>query len=394
MDSYSQFVSTYQDASLYESKLVEASEVRQGAVKVYERRGKFIEGIDGDEKVDWTSWINFEKKKIDAFIIKGIYERAISSTARQLWALTPTIFSPPSPLELQTLSYQLLSLRRTLEKYWLNYISTFRSLGKGEDREIVKRGVRSVPWSGSVWGAYLRSLESVEGARLAGGGVDKDGEVGETVEGAFERALSVRGLVEGHASELFPLDASPLSSFSSAFSTTFSTSNSYPSSASSYSSTNSNSKTNNEPTDGVENLISLVLSKVSYERRKIEEGEGDGLMRGIVSLERGIEVVRYGYGGVAAGAGEDEDGKGKKGVTRVRRGGDRKLRLERVLSDLVSYFSSFFDPSTVHSSFSSCTIFVPTHHVPIPPIRSRPLSHPRFPIPNQSHLALLNRTKN
>jgi hypothetical protein len=72
LDAYSQFVSAFRVPSLYERKLVETSEMKMTAVKVNDRLNKFIEGVslklndgdeNGDENIDWSAWIFFERKK-------------------------------------------------------------------------------------------------------------------------------------------------------------------------------------------------------------------------------------------------------------------------------------------------------------------------------------------
>jgi hypothetical protein len=343
LDSYSQFVSTYQDPGSYESKLVEASELKGASSKVYERRSKFINGLtltsgstgeesdetkgtnmDGDGNVDWDAWINFEKKKVDEFVIKGVYERAIAATARRLWSLTPS--SQAQAQQEQDTAYpplqsQLHNLRSSLASYWLSYASTLRSLGRGEDRAVLARGIRSIPYSGDVWAAYMRAVESVEGAQ----GEDdedededeEDEEEKERVDGVFERALAVKGLLHG---VIPPSDTSTASSGAAS----------------------TGLEGMGAGSGGVEDLIRVTLAKAAYERRKIEEGDEEAMGRCVMSIERGVELVR------SSGVLEEKEKQDRKGKNKERdRGkkkgaGDPKLRLEFYLSDLVRFYMSYW----------------------------------------------------
>lgn len=200
--------------------------------------------------------------------------------------------------------------------------------------------MRSVPWDGEVWGVYLRSLESVENSQL--GEVEGEEEEEEeeergkeSVEEVFERALGVKSLRFGQGYEYF-LHSPSTSSTSHPHSTSTSTSTPVDSSST-------------HKREAVNSLISLILAKASYERRKIEEGDESAFGRCVLVVERGIHIVRGleedGEGeGEEGGEGEDrakrkerkerkEREKEKRGRKRVE--GDLCLRLEYFLSDLV-----------------------------------------------------------
>jgi hypothetical protein len=89
-----QFIRVFREPSLYKRKLVVVSEMKMTVVKVHDRRNKIIGGIslklndgvdNGDENIDWSGWTSF-KKRVDAFMIRGVFEQAIATTAKKLWS--------------------------------------------------------------------------------------------------------------------------------------------------------------------------------------------------------------------------------------------------------------------------------------------------------------------
>ena len=92
-DSYSTFVTAHFPPQQYERKLVQATKVRESALRMLSWKEKNITREQLELKAqsgsveDWRAYILWEKKgkKVQSRIMPILYERAIESTASERW---------------------------------------------------------------------------------------------------------------------------------------------------------------------------------------------------------------------------------------------------------------------------------------------------------------------
>ncbi|KAJ8519001.1 hypothetical protein ONZ45_g3994 [Pleurotus djamor] len=147
--SYSTFTTNYQPAGEYESLLISASKIRSQGAKAYERRETSERNLErsGFTLVSYAQYIAMERhlKYPDLFVLRGLYERAISEAARRR-------FDGESGSE------------EALRTFWMNYLDTLRGHEAADETmefEVLSRAIKSVPGSGEVWSRYIRYLERV-----------------------------------------------------------------------------------------------------------------------------------------------------------------------------------------------------------------------------------------
>ncbi|KAI0755299.1 RNA-binding protein Prp24 [Daedaleopsis nitida] len=148
--AYSSFTTNYKPPDQYESLLVEASKLRSQAVKAFQRREDFENSLAqaNDSLEGYAYYIASERraKKLDMFVLKALYERAITEADRRRFAGEA-------------------NAEEALRSFWTGYVDLLRTQDI-EDEELLltfRRGLRSVPASGELLARYLRFLERALG---------------------------------------------------------------------------------------------------------------------------------------------------------------------------------------------------------------------------------------
>ncbi|KAI0700046.1 RNA-binding protein Prp24 [Cerioporus squamosus] len=144
--AYSSFTTNYKPPDQYESLLVQASKARSQAVKAFQRREYFENSLaqSGYSLEGYAYYIASERKpkKPDMFILKALYERAITEADRRRFVGEA-------------------NAEEALQSFWTAYLDLLRTQDV-EDDEILatfRRGLRSVPASGELLARYMRFLE-------------------------------------------------------------------------------------------------------------------------------------------------------------------------------------------------------------------------------------------
>ncbi|TFK90773.1 RNA-binding protein Prp24 [Polyporus arcularius HHB13444] len=144
--AYSSFTTNYKPPDEYEPLLVQASKARAQAVKAYQRREYFENSLAqaGYSLDGYAYYIASERKHKtpDMFILKALYERAITEADRRR-------FSGEANAE------------EALQAFWTAYVDLLRTQDVEDDEILVtfRRGLRSVPASGELLARYMRFLE-------------------------------------------------------------------------------------------------------------------------------------------------------------------------------------------------------------------------------------------
>ncbi|RPD62808.1 RNA-binding protein Prp24 [Lentinus tigrinus ALCF2SS1-6] len=144
--AYSTFTTNYKPPEEYESLLVKASKGKAQAVKAFQRRENLENSLanSGYSLEGYAYYIASERKpkKPDMFILKALYERAITEADKRRFAGEA-------------------NAEEALRTFWIGYLDLLRTQDV-EDEDILltfKRGLRSVPASGELLARYMRFLE-------------------------------------------------------------------------------------------------------------------------------------------------------------------------------------------------------------------------------------------
>ncbi|PIL22915.1 hypothetical protein GSI_15611 [Ganoderma sinense ZZ0214-1] len=146
--AYSSFTTNYKPADQYESLLVTASKSKAQAVKAFQRREEFENSLmQANYSLEgYAYYITSEKrpKKPDLFILKGLYERAITEADKRRFAGEA-------------------NAEEALRSFWTGYVDLLRTQAVEEEELLLvfRRGLRSVPVSGELLSRYIRFLERV-----------------------------------------------------------------------------------------------------------------------------------------------------------------------------------------------------------------------------------------
>ncbi|KZS97439.1 hypothetical protein SISNIDRAFT_450238 [Sistotremastrum niveocremeum HHB9708] len=300
LDSYSQFISSTHPPSSYESLLVTASKIKTHPARIYSRRENF-EFVPTGATVDWGRYIGFEKKKIDLPLVVGVYERAVDDLATRIWNALP---DSPLTSEKADEDSNVKMLEDELAKTWLGYIQVVRDHSppdskkagnddeeaqEGDDDEpsptdrehrLFARAVRSAPFSGTLWAAYIIALErsSLPTPPSTDAPDSDDGN---------EDDVQIPDYVAVHPQILLT----------------------YSRALAALTSSSAGAK--------VDDLIDVILARFSYERRRIDF-LGGGLDELAVLLEEAIEQIRA------------------LPPTAGGKSGDSRLRVERAYSNFLA----------------------------------------------------------
>ncbi|KAI0769831.1 RNA-binding protein Prp24 [Fomes fomentarius] len=143
---YSSFTTNYKPPEQYESLLVKASKSRSQAVKAFQRRENLENSLaQANYSLEgYTYYIASERrgKKLDMFVLKTLYERAITEADRRRFAGEG-------------------NAEEALRSFWTGFVDLLRTQDI-EDEELLltfRRGLRSVPFSGELLARYMRFLE-------------------------------------------------------------------------------------------------------------------------------------------------------------------------------------------------------------------------------------------
>ncbi|KAH9890065.1 RNA-binding protein Prp24 [Cubamyces lactineus] len=169
--TYSSFTTNYKPPDEYESLLVKASKMRSRAVKGFQMREDLENSLARSkfslEGYAYYLGVERRRKNPDMFVLRALYERAITEAAKRRFAGEPTA-------------------EAALRSFWIGYVDFLRQQD-AEDEEhlqVFRRGMRSVPASGDFYARYLRFLER---------GLESEEAAGE-IHATYEKAQSIAPL--------------------------------------------------------------------------------------------------------------------------------------------------------------------------------------------------------
>ncbi|KAI0712607.1 RNA-binding protein Prp24 [Earliella scabrosa] len=170
--AYSSFTTNYKPPDQYESLLVTASKSKAQAVKAYQRREDLENSLAqaNYSLAGYAYYIASERraKKPDMFVLKALYERAITEADKRRFAGEA-------------------GAEEALRSFWTGFVDLLRTQDI-EDEELLltfRRGLRSVPVSGELLARYMRFLERA---------LDPD-EATTEINAVYEKALTIPPLL-------------------------------------------------------------------------------------------------------------------------------------------------------------------------------------------------------
>ncbi|KAH9851597.1 RNA-binding protein Prp24 [Lenzites betulinus] len=152
--AYSSFTTNYKPHDQYESLLVKASKLRGRSVKGYQLREKLENSLElsGFSLEGYAYYLSAERrrKSPDIFVLKPLYERAISEADKRRFSGEP-------------------GAEDALRSFWTGYVDFLRTQDVEDEQLLLtfRRGVRSVPASGELLARYIRFLERALGLEEA-----------------------------------------------------------------------------------------------------------------------------------------------------------------------------------------------------------------------------------
>ncbi|KAF8527992.1 hypothetical protein BU17DRAFT_38620 [Hysterangium stoloniferum] len=200
LQSYSSFVSKYYNPSEYETRLVAASQLRNGPAKAWSYKERYEMGLACILIIlmIYESYI-FSERRVKApsvMLISALHERAIEDFAKRRWEA----LLRDSEAEVKK------ALENDLRFFWSSYINSMavqRALEHHErELSIAQRAVRSVPGSGEIWAKFVRALERGENDIVDDNGAPAPEQ--ESVTDIFARAMST-SLLQASMEQMLPL---------------------------------------------------------------------------------------------------------------------------------------------------------------------------------------------
>ncbi|KAI0820419.1 RNA-binding protein Prp24 [Trametes gibbosa] len=143
---YSSFTTNYKAHDQYEPLLVKASKLRGRSVKGYQLREPLETSLErsGFSLDGYAYYLSAERrrKSPDIFVLKPLYERAISEAEKRRFDGEP-------------------GAEEALRSFWTGYVDFLRTQDVEDEQLLLifQRGVRSVPASGELLARYMRFLE-------------------------------------------------------------------------------------------------------------------------------------------------------------------------------------------------------------------------------------------